>query len=109
MGRSCSSHDREKRILGWRCRPESPPAGRSPTEVGASDGPSFRKLVPQLFVFGIGGMIRTKTLERRDDVLLIHIHCAGDHTRGLFEAEASVVVSATHPREDVKSLFFVLH
>ena len=50
-----------------------------------------------------------ETLERLDDVLFIHFYCAGDHTRGLFEAEASVVVSATHARKDVKRVFFVFH
>ena len=54
-------------------------------------------------------MFRTKALERLDDVLLIHVYRVGDHTRGLFEAEASVVVSATHPRENVESSFFVFH
>ena len=54
-------------------------------------------------------MIRTETLERLNNVLFIHFHSAGDHTRGLFEAEASVVVSATHPREYVESPFFVFH
>ena len=41
-------------------------------------------------------MICLQALERRDDILLIHLHRVGDHTRGLFEAEASVAVSATH-------------
>ena len=54
-------------------------------------------------------MFRTKAFERLNDVLFFHFHCAGDHTRGLFEAEASVVVSATHAREDVQSVFFVFH
>ena len=54
-------------------------------------------------------MIRTEALERLNDVLFIHFDSAGDHTRGLFEAEASVVMSATHAREDVESPFFVFH
>ena len=54
-------------------------------------------------------MFRTQPFERLYDVLFFHFHCAGDHTRGLFEAEASVVVSATHAREDVQSVFFVFH
>ena len=54
-------------------------------------------------------MIRAKAFERLNDVRFCHIHSAGDHTRGLFEAEASVVVSATHAREDIQSVFFVFH
>ena len=54
-------------------------------------------------------MIRTKMLKRLNDVLCFHFHSAGDHTRGLFEAEASVVVSATHARENVESVFLVFH
>jgi hypothetical protein len=54
-------------------------------------------------------VFRTKAFERLDDVLFFHIYCAGDHTRGLFEAEASVVVSATHAREDIQSVFLVFH
>ena len=54
-------------------------------------------------------MFRTQPFERLYDVLFFHFHCAGDHTRGLFEAEASVVVSATHAREDIQSVLFVFH
>ena len=54
-------------------------------------------------------MIRAKALERLNDVRFWHVHSAGDHTRGLFEAEASVIVSPTHAREDVQSSFFVFH
>jgi hypothetical protein len=46
-------------------------------------------------------VFRTKAFERLNDVLFFHVYCAGDHTRGLFEAEASVVMSATHAREDI--------
>jgi len=41
-------------------------------------------------------VIRTQALERLNDVRLYHIHSTGDHTRGLFEAEASIAISATH-------------
>jgi hypothetical protein len=54
-------------------------------------------------------MFRTKAFERLNDVLFSHFYCAGDHTRGLFEAEASVVVSATHACENIQSVFFVFH
>jgi hypothetical protein len=35
-------------------------------------------------------------LERRDNFLLADFQRIGDHTRGLFEAEASIAVSAAH-------------
>ena len=54
-------------------------------------------------------MIRAEAFERLNDVRFFHIYSAGDHTRGLFEAEASVVVSATHAREDVQGSFLVFH
>ncbi len=54
-------------------------------------------------------MFRTKAFERRDNVLLFHFDCVGDHTRGLFEAEASVVVSPTHSRENVEGVLLVFH
>jgi len=73
------------------------------------DRPPLGKLLPQFFVLRIAFVIRTEALERLNDVLFSHFHSAGDHTRGLFEAEASVVMSATHAREDVESPFFVFH
>jgi hypothetical protein len=54
-------------------------------------------------------MICLQALERRDDILLIHPHRVGDHTRGLFEAEASVAVSATHAFQDIEIFLFVSH
>jgi hypothetical protein len=54
-------------------------------------------------------VICTKPLERLNDGFFIHFHCAGDHTRGLFEAEASVVVSTAHAGQDVKGPFFIFH
>lgn len=50
-----------------------------------------------------------QALQCRDYFLIIHLHCVGDHTRGLFEAEASIVVSAAHALEDVKICFFLGH
>ncbi len=50
-----------------------------------------------------------QAFERLNDVLLLHLHPIGDHTRGLFEAEASIVMSATHALQDVKIFFFVSH
>ena len=45
-------------------------------------------------------MICLQAFERCDDILLIHLHRVGDHTRGLFEAEASVAASAAHALHD---------
>jgi hypothetical protein len=54
-------------------------------------------------------MIVLEALERGDDFLLVHLQGVGDHTRGLFEAEASIAVSAAHALEDVKIFFFIAH
>lgn len=51
-------------------------------------------------------MLGAQTLERRDHFVFRLLDSIGDHTRGLFEAEASIAVSAAHPFEDVKILFF---
>jgi len=54
-------------------------------------------------------MLGVQTLERRDDLFLILLYRVGDHTRGLFEAEASIAVSATHAFEYVKIVLFGRH
>jgi len=54
-------------------------------------------------------MLGVQTLERRNDILLTHLHCIGDHTRGLFEAEASIAVSAAHAFENVEIVFLARH
>ena len=54
-------------------------------------------------------MLGAQALERRNDFPLIHLHRVGDHTRGLFEAEASIAVSAAHPLENVQIVFFASH
>jgi hypothetical protein len=54
-------------------------------------------------------MIFFEALECRDDFLLAHLQSVGDHTRGLFEAEASIAVSAAHAFEDVEIFFFIAH
>lgn len=66
-----------------------------------SDWPISRQLAAH---FGIVGIIRaglSYALERRHKLFKIHAQCIGDHTRGLFEAHASIVVSAAHSLEDV--------
>ncbi len=54
-------------------------------------------------------MMCLQAFERCDDILLIHLHRVGDHTRGLFEAEASIVVSAAHALQDVEIVFLSRH
>jgi hypothetical protein len=54
-------------------------------------------------------VLGAQALERRDDFPLIHLHRVGDHTRGLFEADASIAVSAAHARKNVETLFFIRH
>jgi|GEM_PF-3695666 len=46
-----------------------------------------------------------QAFERRDNVFLAHLHRIGDHARGLFEAEASIAVSAAHAPENVEIVF----
>ena len=47
-------------------------------------------------------MLGAQSLERGDHRFLTHLHSIGDHSRGLFEAEASVAVSATHALKNVE-------
>jgi len=54
-------------------------------------------------------VLRAQAFERRGYFLLIQLHRIGDHTRGLFEAEASIAVSAAHALEDVEIFFFARH
>lgn len=54
-------------------------------------------------------MLRLQPLKRGDYLILIHTDRIRDHARGLFEAEASVVVSAAHPFQDVQIFFLCIH
>ena len=47
--------------------------------------------------------------ERRGNFLLADFQCVGDHSRGLFEAEASIAVSAAHALQDVNVLIIFRH
>ena len=47
-----------------------------------------------------------ESFERPQEFVKVHLQCAGDHTRGLFEADASIVVSACYPSKNVP-IFFV--
>ncbi len=48
-------------------------------------------------------------LERGDDFFLTLLYRVGDHTRGLFEAEASIAMSAAHPFEYIEIVFLARH
>jgi hypothetical protein len=54
-------------------------------------------------------MLGAQTLERGNDFLLADLKRIGDHTRGLFEADASIAASATHALQDVKIFFLISH
>jgi hypothetical protein len=54
-------------------------------------------------------VLSAQALERPNDFLLIHLHRVGDHTRGLFEADASIAISATHALKDVEIVRFARH
>jgi hypothetical protein len=47
--------------------------------------------------------------ERRDNLLLADFQCVGDHSRGLFEAKASIAVSAAHALQYVDILVIFRH
>jgi len=47
--------------------------------------------------------------ERRGNFLLADFQCVGDHSRGLFEAEASIAVSAAHALQHVNILVNFRH
>jgi hypothetical protein len=54
-------------------------------------------------------VLGAQALERRDDCLLIHLHRIGDHTRGLFEAETSIAVSAAHALQNIEIVCLGCH
>jgi hypothetical protein len=54
-------------------------------------------------------MLGAQTLERGNNFLLADLKRIGDHTRGLFEADASIAASAAHPPQNVKIFFLVGH
>jgi hypothetical protein len=54
-------------------------------------------------------MLGAQALERGNNFLLADLERIGDHTRGLFEANASIAASATHALQDVKIFFLVGH
>jgi len=54
-------------------------------------------------------VLSAQSLQRRDDFFLALLDSVGDHTRGLFEAEASIAMSTTHPFKNVDILIFASH
>ena len=62
--------------------------------------PILRQHGTQLLVLGIVGVLLPKSPDSPHQLVLIHFEHVGDHTRGLFEAEASVSASASHPLQD---------
>jgi hypothetical protein len=54
-------------------------------------------------------MLGAQTFERGNNFLLADLKRIGDHTRGLFEADASIAASATHALQDVKIFFLIGH
>lgn len=68
--------------------------------------PIFRQVAANFFVLGIVGTFLPQALKRFEHVLLVHLQSIGDHTRGLFEAYASIAVSAAHALKNV-NIFFV--
>ena len=54
-------------------------------------------------------MFRAQPFQHRHHFLLADLQRIGDHARGLFEAEASIVVSAAHLLENVDILVILGH
>ena len=54
-------------------------------------------------------MLRAQTLQRSDHFVLRDLNRVGDHTRGLFEAEASIAVSAAHALKNIEIVFLARH
>ena len=65
-----------------------------------SDRPISWQLATHFGKIGITATGLADAFERSHQLFEIHTQCVGDHTRGLFEAHASIVVSAAHPFED---------
>jgi hypothetical protein len=76
-----------------------------------SHRPTLRQILPQFFILRRVAVLLLELLERFEQLLLAHLQRVGDHTRGLFEAGASITASTAHAREYVKILFarFVCH
>ncbi len=75
----------------------------------ALDRPILRQIFPKRFVFRIVTVLGAQALKRRNDFLLSYLHRVGDHARGLFEAEASIAVSAAHALQNVQLVCFFCH
>jgi hypothetical protein len=70
--------------------------------------PLLGQIFPKLFVVRVVAMLNAQARECRDDFFLADFQRIGDHTRGLFEAHASIAMSAAHALKHVYVLV-VLH
>ena len=73
------------------------------------DRPVVRQIFTYVLILRVVGMRFAQPFQRRDDFLLADFQCVGDHTRGLFEAEASIAVSAAHALQHVNILIIFRH
>src|SRR5438132_13935928 len=111
VGRPRAGDDRPaRRLLEREDRTARATAPRTAVAQGAAraglTGPVFRQGRAQLLVLRILGVFLLEGLELLDQVVLVHLEHVGDHTRGLFEALASVAASALHPLHDVAVVLF---
>jgi hypothetical protein len=79
------------------------------TRNSLSDRPLLWKIFTQFLVLRILPVLRLQTFERRNDFCLRYMQRVGDHAHGLFEAEASIAVSAAHALQDVYILVIFRH
>ena len=63
----------------------------------------------QSLILWVVGLLATQASQCLNYFLLIDLQAVGDHTRGLFEAEASVAVSTAHTLQNVKVVFLRRH
>src|SRR5256885_17218038 len=101
MGRACPGDDGPAEFLLERQdRQARATSSRGTAASGGLKGPVFRQHGAELLVLGIVGVFLLESLDLLEQIILIHFEHVGDHTRGLFEAEASVAPSAPHPLHD---------
>src|SRR2546426_6418686 len=111
MGRPRAGDDRPARhLLEREDREARATASRGTSAEGAPreglEGPILRQRRALFLVLRVVGVLLLEGLELLDQLVLIHFEHVGDHTRGLFEAPASVAASALHPLHDVAVVLF---
>ena len=95
--------------LCWTVRTAGNSKPKTPNSKPPSDRPLLRQIFSEPFIFRVIVLLSAQALERRDDFFLADFERIGDHTRGLFEAHASVTVSAAHALQDVYILVVLCH